>query len=147
MKKITRKYDSFHHKKQEPNSKMGAKQGHSSWYVNLKLISEMIPFYLKSNPSIKRPGSTFAQVMVCCQAITRTNVDWSSVKSSDIRIRAISQEMPIPSSTKICLKITYLKISFKFPRANKLIQNSIVFVQGNALGVCNTTTMLLIKRP
>ena len=31
--------------------------------------------------------------------------DWSSVKSSDIHIRAISEEMPQPSITKICLKI------------------------------------------
>ena len=34
------------------------------------------------------------------QAITWTNVDWSSAKSSDIHIRAISQEMPQPSITK-----------------------------------------------
>ena len=42
------------------------------------------------------------------QAITWTNVDWSSVKFSDIHIRAISQEVPQPSVTKIHLKITYL---------------------------------------
>ena len=35
------------------------------------------------------------------QAITSTNVDWSSVKSSDIHIRAISQEMPQPSIFKL----------------------------------------------
>ena len=47
----------------------------------------------------QKSGSTLAQVMACAwghQAITRTNVDWSSVKSSDIHIRAISQEMPRP---------------------------------------------------
>ena len=49
------------------------------------------------------------------QAITRTNADWSSVKSSDIHIRAISQEMPQPSITKIHLKIIS-KILFQFPR-------------------------------
>ena len=43
------------------------------------------------------------------QTITWTNVDWSSVKSSDIHIRAISQEMPQPTITKICLKITCLE--------------------------------------
>ena len=43
------------------------------------------------------------------QAITWTNVDWSSVKSSDIHIRAISQEMPQSSISKIHLKITYIK--------------------------------------
>ena len=46
------------------------------------------------------------------QAITWTNVDWSSMKSSVINIREISQEMPQPSITAIHLKITY----FKFPR-------------------------------
>ena len=35
------------------------------------------------------------------QAITWTNVDWSSVKSSDIHIRTISQEMSQPSIIKI----------------------------------------------
>ena len=49
------------------------------------------------------------------QAITWTNVDWSSVKSSDIHIRAISQEMPQPPITNICLKITYLKFHSNFP--------------------------------
>ena len=34
------------------------------------------------------------------QAITWNNVDWSSVKSNDIHISAISQEMPQPSITK-----------------------------------------------
>ena len=54
------------------------------------------------------------------QAITWTNVDWSSVKFSDIHIRAISQEMPQPSITKIHLKITYLKFHSNFPGANEL---------------------------
>ena len=50
--------------------------------------------------------------MACClrhQAITWTNVDWSSVKSTDSHIRAISQVMPQASITKIHLKITHLK--------------------------------------
>ena len=51
-------------------------------------------------------GSGNGLLPVRQQAITWTNVDWSSVKSSDIHIRAISQEMPQPSITKICLKIT-----------------------------------------
>ena len=54
------------------------------------------------------------------QAITLTNVD-ISVKSNDIHIRAISQEMPQPSIIKIRLKITYLKFHPNFPRANELI--------------------------
>ena len=54
------------------------------------------------------------------QAITWTNVDWSSAKSSDIHIRAISLEMPQPSITKICLKITCLRFHSNFPGAYKL---------------------------
>ena len=56
--------------------------------------------------------------MACClmawhQAITWTNVDWSSVKSSAIHIRVISQEIPQPA---INLFENYKhKISFKFP--------------------------------
>ena len=59
-------------------------------------------------------GSTLAQV------ITWTNVDWSSVKSSDIHIRTISQEMPQPPITKIYFKVTYLKFHSNFPGANEL---------------------------
>ena len=66
--------------------------------------------------------STLVQVMACCQAIIWTIVDWSSVKSNDFHIRAISQEIHQPSITKIHLKITYwyitliCRILFKFPR-------------------------------
>ena len=42
------------------------------------------------------------------------------MKSSDIHIRAITQEMPQPSITKIHLKITYVIFHSNFPRANKL---------------------------
>ena len=43
------------------------------------------------------------------------------MKFSDIHIRAITQEMPRPSITKIHLKITYLKFHSNFPRVNELI--------------------------
>ena len=66
--------------------------------------------------------------MACClmalQAITWTDVDESSVKSSDIHTRAISQEMPQPLITKICLKITYLKFHSNFPGNNELKDNT-----------------------
>ena len=52
------------------------------------------------------------------QAITWTNIDWSSVKYSDIDI--ISKEMPQPSITKIRLKMTYLKFHSNFQGANPL---------------------------
>ena len=54
------------------------------------------------------------------QAVTWINVDWSSVRSSDIHIRAFSQERPQPWITKIRLKITYLKLHSNFPGANEL---------------------------
>ena len=41
------------------------------------------------------------------KSITWTNIDLLSVRSSDIPLRAISQEIPQPSTTKISLKITY----------------------------------------
>ena len=37
-------------------------------------------------------------------------------------MRVISQELPQPSITKICLKITCLKFHSNFPRANELIK-------------------------
>ena len=62
------------------------------------------------------------------QAITWTNVDWSSVKSSDIHIRAISKEMTQPSITKICLKITCLKCHSNFPGVNELISCGLMYM-------------------
>ena len=47
-----------------------------------------------------------------------TDHQWSLVT---IYIRAISQKMPQPSITKICLKITCLKFHLNFPGANELI--------------------------
>ena len=43
------------------------------------------------------------------QAITWTNVDLSSVRSSYIHLMAISQEIQQSSMTKINMKITHLK--------------------------------------
>ena len=55
------------------------------------------------------------------QAITWTDVDWSSVKSSDIHIRANPQEMPQPPISTIRLKFVYLKFHSNIPGANELI--------------------------
>ena len=50
----------------------------------------------------QRSGSTLAQVMACCQT--------ASVRSSDIHLRASSQEITQPSITEIIWKINkYLK--------------------------------------
>ena len=59
------------------------------------------------------------------QAITWTNVDWSSVKSNDIHIRVISQEMPQPSITRICF--TYLKFDSNVPGANAFFSCGLVY--------------------
>ena len=59
-----------------------------------------------------RSGSTLAQVMACC--LTAPNHDLNqcwliiNLNSSHIHLRAISQEIPQPSITKINLKIAYL---------------------------------------
>ena len=55
---------------------------------------------------------------------------WSSLKFSDIHIRAISQDMPQPSVNKIHLKITYLKFHSNFPGANKLSNGSVIKAWG-----------------
>ena len=51
--------------------------------------------------------------------INWTNVDLSSVRSSDIHLRASSQEIPQPSITEISLKITYPKFHWNLPGANE----------------------------
>ena len=71
----------------------------------------------------QRYGSPLVQVMGCAwwhQAITWTNVDLSSVRSSDIHLRASSQEIPQPSITKINWKIKYLKCHSNFSGVNEL---------------------------
>ena len=69
----------------------------------------------------QRSGSTLAQVMACCLTRHYLNQWWlSSMKSSDIHIRAILQEMPQSSITKIILKIACLKFHSNFPGSNEL---------------------------
>ena len=60
--------------------------------------------------------------LVACQhqAITWTDVDLSSVRSSDIHLRAVSQEIPQPLIVKTSLEITYLKFHSNLPGANEL---------------------------
>ena len=54
------------------------------------------------------------------QAITWNNVDLSSVRASDIHIRAISQKIPQPSVTKMSLEFAYLTFHSNFPGVNDL---------------------------
>ena len=57
------------------------------------------------------------------QAITWTNVDLSSLRSSDVHLRAILLEISQPSVTKISLKIIFLRFHWNLPGANELTQN------------------------
>ena len=98
-----------------------------SWKHNGGLVASLLPVQgfnsLWPSDAIwwHRSGSTLAQVMACWhQAITWTNVDLSSVRSSDIHLRAISQETTQPSTFNICLKITYLRLQSNLPGANEL---------------------------
>ena len=73
-----------------------------------------------------RYGSTLAQVMACClmaTSLTCTNVDISSIRSSDIQLRAVLLEIPQPSITKINFKITHLKFHLNLPRAKELMRH------------------------
>ena len=54
------------------------------------------------------------------QAITWTNVDLSSIRSSDIHLRSILWKVSQPSIIEISLKITYLKFHSNFPGVNEL---------------------------
>ena len=67
------------------------------------------------------------------QAITWTNVDLLSVRSSGIHLKAISQEIPQPPFTKVSLKITYLKLSWNLPGANELNVSIYVFLASDTL--------------
>ena len=55
------------------------------------------------------------------QAITWTNVDLSSLRSSDVHLRAIALEISQPSVTKIILKIIFLRCYWNLQGANELI--------------------------
>ena len=67
-----------------------------------------------------------------------TDDQWSP---HDIHIRAISQEMPQPSITEICLKITYLNFHSDFPGASELM--SFTVLQIVLLNVCNFVLHIL----
>ena len=58
--------------------------------------------------------------------VTCTNFDLSSVWFSDTHGRAMSQEIPQPSITKIRLKIIHLKFHSDLPGANELILSHLV---------------------
>ena len=57
--------------------------------------------------------------------MTLTNVDLSPIRSSDIHLRVITQEIPQPSISKISLEIEYIKFHSNPTGASKL--NASVF--------------------
>ena len=70
------------------------------------------------------------------------------MKSNDIHIRAISQEMPQSSITKICLKIIFLKFHSNFPGANELNKISFKSARGqwvNWLAYGRGTCLALVQ--
>ena len=86
----------------------------AAWCLSFKINS------LRPSDAIWRhkSGSTLAQVWLAAwrhQAITWTNVDLSSVRSSGIHQRAISWEIPQPPFTQVSLKITFLKLNWNLP--------------------------------
>ena len=69
--------------------------------------------------SLHRSGSTLTKVMALSLMAPSHYLKhcWlTSTWSSDIHLRAISQESPPPSTVKISLKITWIKLSFKSSR-------------------------------
>ena len=54
------------------------------------------------------------------QTIIWTNVDLSSVTSNDNHLKAILQKIPLPSISKISLKMTYQKFHSNLQGANEL---------------------------
>ena len=71
------------------------------------------------------------------QAITWTNVDLSSVRSRDILLRAISQQVSQPSITVFGLKSTPSKSSLKSPRPQ--------WVNSKKLDITHITVMTNVK--
>ena len=67
-------------------------------------------------------GQHLAQVMACCLTAPSHYLNQCWLIISDIHIREISQELPQPSITKSCLKITCTCVKFhsNFPGANEL---------------------------
>ena len=71
-------------------------------------------------------GSPLAQVMACCLMAPSHCLNQCylpSVMSNDIHLRAISQEIPQPSITKISFRITYLIFHLNLPGANELMRH------------------------
>ena len=92
------------------------------WWIFCKTntITPIKSFWSSDTLRWQRSGSTLAQVTACCLTAPNHYLN-QSVNSSDIHIRAISQEMPQASITKnLFEKIMYLRFHSNFPGANEL---------------------------
>ena len=78
------------------------------------------------------------------QAITWTNADVSLLRSSNNYLKAISQEIPQPSISKIDLKITYLNFNSNLPGAKELFLAALAI---NTLRPSHTHVYLLTNNP
>ena len=59
--------------------------------------------------------TTYGDIDLGHQAITWTNVDLSSIRSSDIHLRAILQKISQPPIIKISFEITHIKFHSNLP--------------------------------
>ena len=95
-----------------------------SWNILVSAVNWLINSLWTSDATWHHgSGSTLAQVMACCltaRSHTWTNVDYWSVRSIDIHMKAISLDIPQPSVTEISLKIIYLKFCSNLPGDNEL---------------------------
>ena len=76
-------------------------------------------YYMKFHITFKSSMELGSNTTWQHRAITWTNVDYWSVKSSDIYQRVISHDILQASITKISLKITYTKFPSNLPGANE----------------------------
>ena len=115
--------------------------------MQLNIYSQWLPFCRWHFHFFIWKFHIFIQIAWRHQAITWTNVDLSSVRSSSIHLRAISYEIPQPPFTKISLEITYLKLNWNLPGANELRVNAYLLLVALLLlpvESCLVTTLSLL---
>ena len=103
-----------------------AGNGHIKLGSDERLVKHLFFSSLWPSDAMRRRtfGSILAQVMAWCLTAPShyLNQCWlvSSERSKDIHLRRISQEISQASTTKVNLKITWIKIHSNLPGANEL---------------------------
>ena len=101
-------------------------QFHRNCFIHIthRIVFLKITYFnsLRPNDTIwwQISGSTLAQVMACCLTAPSHYLNQCWLIISCIHLRTISQEIPQPSTTRISLKIIYLKFNLNLPGANEL---------------------------